>query len=594
MKHQKLKIYLLLLMAFSLVCSSMTVVGHSQARFDNTVVVDTFIPQQGQTASSDCLIFGQEQIILLKELPAEGRTVQFTLKAELAIAEPLIWTCEMTDYVSVTVEAVSGDGKLNEEQVLELPAGGEAVIALTLVPTAEALTVPREALTVDVALSFGQLQGTFRTVLAAVEAEEVPTEPATEPEEEPTETENQAPTEPETQPLTEEETEPMEESTEDNTEIETETEVETEESLPDDPQDPGALPEPVVEIAKYEAEKLLSVLNEIGLTGGYGVSAAMEETVPPEDVVQQTEPETAESTEETETTESTEKTETTESTEEPENTEPTEDDETTEPVTEPATEPVTEPELPEENDEGTTIPTQPMLETMEGLDFSGLIPMVIKPSETADSISLGYTRDELTLPLPAFTRYIMDDISYLLYDGGFLELTDVTEIQQILLDLSGTGMDRLTLMVMESLESVLTAGYEVELGLRDEQATSDSPAVLDQPLSEAVTVRDEIEAFTMEFPLSWAGVRELSYVYSLEMLCDMNGTVDFVPLVLEDSVFSARYIEDAEKGIHRLVISFEEELPPAGTYRLTVQWAYQGMSFHTEEQVFYIQYTPSI
>lgn len=190
MKWNRMRSYWLVLLAMMLMLSSVLSVNQTQARYNTTAVWNTVVSYEAGLVTSNCL--SQEKpVILLGKLPLDGSEVTFTLESAQEVAAPLTWSCDKEEYLEVSVYLDKNGAKsaLKQGDSINLPEGNAVTVVMTLLPTSEALTAPRNETEINVSLSCGDLGGTFRMALPAIEPEETA---------EPTEAEETtAPTDPE-------------------------------------------------------------------------------------------------------------------------------------------------------------------------------------------------------------------------------------------------------------------------------------------------------------------------------------------------------------------------------------------------------------
>lgn len=530
MKHNRIKIYLLLLTAICLLWTGIASVGTSLARYNDTVTVDLLLSDAEEIVTSDCLVSNGTQMILLDPLSEGGRVVGITLLALRDTTEPLIWTMDENPYINVRVMVSEGPGVLHDDGTLELPAGTETVLAIMLTPTELADEGPREEVRAELEVSYGALHGTFCITLPAFAEQEKPDDDIEPPEPE------------ENEPESPEEVEPT-----------------------------GEEPEPAEE-EQAEPDGEIRVVN-----------TELSEQEPAEP--------TEEPTQDEELTESTDPTETTE----PETEESTES-------SEPAGEDETEPTAPPAGEPEEEMPvTDPAVNALAGVRVDGKIPLILEAGERADAIRVGVPGEEGLMPLPKFTRYMCNGTRYLMYDGGYLELNP-RSCAKVWLE---ADRETTVLAVEESLNGALTAQYTVNLNadaveaqdtgnLKAEmqQQTAERPLILEQPVWKTAAASQANAYLEVDFPVSWLEIPDLKLEYAVEMLTMEEDAVSYVPVEPKTGGLDLRYISDLQKKTHTMEVHLQEELPPAGTYRLMLNWYCDGVCIHTEQKVFFVRYTP--
>lgn len=503
---QNNRAYGLLLSVMAAVLTIVLSIGMVQARYDNTAVWNTLISHvPSQPLSADCLVEGG-QIILLDDLAQTGRVLSFSLETKEDVEQALTWTCNQPEYLAVTMTAVTAEGEyaVDPSVPLVLTAGSDVRIDMKLLPSdAEHGEMP-----VDVAVSFGDLSGTFRTTIPEVVIPETtdPSETTTEPSEETT-----APTE--TTEPTEETTAPSEETTEPS--------------------------EDTTEPVKEQLE-------------------------PTEEIIIPTEPSPVPAY-----------IPLTNSEEQP--------DDSTE------TEPVKEPALP-----------APDVQMLSSFEPDGMLPVVVTLPENTDRVQLGLAVEQIEeittetetvqqvttvcSPFPAYTRYALDGVWYMLYDGGYITANAQTAL---VLDASSMALPEdgtLKLMAQAYL------GAE-KMGQTVVQAAADANldgAEVPRFLSKE-TGLTESASFAIDLPAGWIDTN-VTMSHSVQMLSrGENGTLwQPVELPAEGAGLYVQNLSDAQTNVHCVMVSLAEPLQAAGTYRLDVQMFYQDLCFAQTRTIFFV------
>ena len=332
---------------------------------------------------------------------------------------------------------------------------------------------------------------------------------------------------------------------------------------------------------------------------------------------------------------------------EPEGTEP----EGTEPEgTEPeGTEPEgTEPEgtEPGETEPGETIPeeTDPedeekapiRLETLSRFDAAGMLPVnvVLTEDVTSVRIGLGQTDPDAeedpekpvaeVLPLPGKTRFSLDggENFYMLYEGSVAEFSveGMTSFT-MLLDLRYTGMEVGTgfLLAMDAYageehtansfaRTICGTTKPVRAAVYDKQAyqkrQTRSAEEEEEPLKKQGSyILNQNTVLELTMPEEW---QEAETAYSLEFLTlAEDKTLEYKPVSLKTSGLQMLYEEEAQtdadaqkedpEDIRKdtLVLGIGEKLPPAGTYRINMEWTYEGVCYAKKQMTFFINYAAS-
>ena len=292
---------------------------------------------------------------------------------------------------------------------------------------------------------------------------------------------------------------------------------------------------------------------------------------------------------------------------EPESTDPTDPTETTD-ATE-ATEPV-DPDHPVQ------------LKTISRFDPAYALPVKATVSEDITSIRLGMevTEGEETHfePFPDYTRISLDHGKsyYMMYDGYIAELKreeltleDGNGIP-VLLDFAHTDIEEgdTLMLVMQTY-----AGSELK-EIRKAETTADAREAcltlvhpLDEETGDVVfTAGDTRESAAeagefgwrsrtlnqnnaLEFvlPMEWL---DAEVEYSVELLTmTEDQTLEYVPVTLSEAGLYGKY-QDFDVT-HNLVLRIGEQLPRAGTYRLNMNWSYEGICFAKTQTTFFINYS---
>ncbi|MBQ6878160.1 MAG: hypothetical protein IJO22_07170 [Oscillospiraceae bacterium] len=154
-------------------------VTESYARYAETFSCRTILVPGEKTAfQSDYLVKNTDaqQTVIVGELSAESRekSITFTIESSGDSAgEILSITNEHGSYVEVSSDVVSEDPE--QEARLEVPANDSKTVTLSFKATDTAFSTPHEKLDVDVNVAWGDLTGTFRVLIPAVEAPQTET-----------------------------------------------------------------------------------------------------------------------------------------------------------------------------------------------------------------------------------------------------------------------------------------------------------------------------------------------------------------------------------------------------------------------------------
>lgn len=263
------------------------------------------------------------------------------------------------------------------------------------------------------------------------------------------------------------------------------------------------------------------------------------------------------------------------------------------------------------------------LKTLGEFEMTAPFPVKATVSAAADRLRLGLEGE----PLPPMTRYSTDggQTWYLLYDGGYIELTQEPDGEEetqwvLLLDISMTALDQEEGIFLEAQASVddeilavcyaetipraelerteevrilMNPGAEVQeeiamlLGL--EETSSETETEEQSAVSETETGATEGSCFRVPLPLGWGDCDEIRFW--AEILTETeDGTIDYVKVAWDPQYLNA--VTDPAAG--ELIVYMGAQAPTAGTYRLTLECMYEGICFHRMQTTFFINYsTPS-
>ena len=460
----------------------------------------------------------------------EGREITFTLSALADTTAPLTWSVD-TPHLNVAVAL--GDTPLTSGADLTVAAGETVTVTMTLTPGTEA----RDAADATVQVAWGELlSGTFATSLEAIVLEEDP---------DPTE-----PTDP---------TEPDPAEDPQSTEPEA-TEPEATEPEATDPE----ITEP--EATEAPANSPMTTTEDQDPTEG--------ETTPTDPTEASTDP--------------------SEPSEPEERTDPTDPTESTDP-TDPTV--PTEPEIP---DDVTVTMT-----TLGHFTAQGMIPVELTVSSNTEHILLSLAASSETASpmglLPAFTRYTLDgETFYLLYNGGsiFLETAELsrppvpegteppaTMTVLLYLDVSGTDLRSKADLILVAQASRISG---------DSQAVNlaEARAVLQLAMGDDLTqamILTDTAPLNLNLPESW---KKLTPEHTLTAIRVEEGD-DVEPFlasyeVSDKQIQVTRVAMDSQP--HVMTLRIGTDLPPAGTYLLTLKWYYQGVCIHETQITFFVNY----
>ena len=264
------------------------------------------------------------------------------------------------------------------------------------------------------------------------------------------------------------------------------------------------------------------------------------------------------------------------------------------------------------------------LETLSRFDSGGMLPVQIVLTEdvTDFKIGLGVIREENAedpenpraeiLPLPRYTRFSLDggESYYMLYEDLVAEFfVDKTTTIPMLLDFRYTGMENGTgfLLAMEAYagadraancyeSTICSTSASVSAAVYNEaayleylkQTQSVTEETIKKPAAQKGSyVLNQDNVLVLTLPQEWD---EAEMEYSVELLTLAEDKSLAYKLVdLSASGLLAEHTENEQ--VHDLVISIGDKLPQAGTYRINMQWTYEGICYIEKQITFFINYT---
>lgn len=259
-----------------------------------------------------------------------------------------------------------------------------------------------------------------------------------------------------------------------------------------------------------------------------------------------------------------------------------------EPTAEP--EPATEPEL--------SVPIGPPpanpgaqeqkieMHTIDNFAPSAGLPVNLTLTEEVTHLLLGGGDGEIQ-PFPPLICYSLDNGNsyYMLYYGGILSIDPQESASAaVLLDFSRVEIDPET-------EILLTAQGYAEEALIGSASARVKPDV-------AVIYQMDTRLLTQEAPLEIALPevwKDCLLEYSVEMLSAGGANVPDEPDEgYADTVWSPQSLMPgcvSDETEYKLIFRLDRIHPTAGTYRVTVNWIYEGISFAQAEITFFINYS---
>lgn len=275
-------------------------------------------------------------------------------------------------------------------------------------------------------------------------------------------------------------------------------------------------------------------------------------------------------------------------------TEPTGSTEATpEPATEPTgapaeTQPSEEPPKGEPSEDSAYFGDTQM-KALSVFDPAGALPVKITPTVAADRVVLGMgggaeASGDIS-GFPARTRYSLDGgESYdLLYYGGVIELpADSGAELPLLLDFSGCSLSEgqtLTLIGEEYARAKLSGRFGLDTQTADASLTEGT-------LPEAVFLTSEKPSVTLALPV---GGDDWTAEITVEMLrADENGVVSYEQLPSDSTSLQAEFTRNAQA--HTLKLWLGAERPAAGTYRVRIEWMFEGICYKMMQTTLFIIY----
>lgn len=223
----------------------------------------------------------------------------------------------------------------------------------------------------------------------------------------------------------------------------------------------------------------------------------------------------------------------------------------------------------EDTTETEVIPQSPVqLKTVESFHPDTPIPFIL----TGEAATQAQLRMASDMPFPEGTRYSLDS------GGSWYRLCREEKIQvdlpankpvPVLLDISQTAL------AQEPTVTVITDDSAVTL-MAD-------PTPVFECSSRILSANTPMEISITE---AWQDCR---LDYRVEMLAAGDAQTDAVPVELsEESLSLTQYREETGSG---LILRTGKLLPQPGTYRLYLQWSFDGLCFRQSEITFFINYT---
>lgn len=551
MKSNRIRMYCLLLAALLLEIGAFLSVTRTQARYQSVVSWNTVIRYEPGSLRSDCLS-DREQIILLGEMDDDSCVITFSLEAIRDANAVLSWSHEAQAFLNVEMAQVQEetDVPLVSGGVLTLEQETTATVRMTLTLT-EAF---RSRQTVDIAVTCGDLQGTFRVILPSGGSGEIrPTEitEATKPTTAPTET--TAPTTAPTEPAA---TEP--------TTVPVEIEITSPTTAPTEP--PTEATEPTTVPISIE----ITTATEAPATEPSVTEAAAFQMV---------------------------------------------EDEATLNLN---TAPVVMLKAPAASQKAPVVHTSPVPEesamtpitanlstnmltvnTLQSFDPAVNLPLSLDNPDGAETVFVGLIEETDASKLrgfPALTGYTWKDVRYLLYFGGVIQLEGADKTENVLLldlsDMAHSGqMVRLGAQTRQGDSVVRSSAVSTRAGVDASQI--EMPHFLTTRLDAGQRTGGiaGVGSFAVDLPAAWMG-EEYRVDYDVEIfVADENGG-SYQQVDLNAGILAAMY-KKTDKN-HSITVAMAQEYPAAGTYRLNLRFYYKNTCFHEAKTIFQIYYTAGL
>lgn len=179
MTNRKIKTYGLILLTMLIIAVAVSSVGETQAHYLNTTISNTIVEPDRSSVTSNLLTKTTDAptTVLLADLTTQPRQIPLTLESPTDTSGKLTWSVDQPDYL--TVQMVSGENQIAQDQNVEILKTAPAEINMVLTPTDAAFTTAHEEQIILITVSWGDvLTGKFQIKLPAVLEEDLPqTEP---------------------------------------------------------------------------------------------------------------------------------------------------------------------------------------------------------------------------------------------------------------------------------------------------------------------------------------------------------------------------------------------------------------------------------
>ena len=225
----------------------------------------------------------------------------------------------------------------------------------------------------------------------------------------------------------------------------------------------------------------------------------------------------------------------------------------------------------------------------------------------ADEISENEAATESILaPFRDGTRFSLDggECYYMLYHGCVAEFTlqDITNLT-LLLDFTYAEPqeNQELILAMEAydgetlLESCVVAttpdapnAFQTAVLSREQiRADEETRAAARAAYREDGIILNQKNALEILLPMQW---RKMDLEYSLErLIMTEHHTLAYVRVNMYPDTWEVVHTNDDQH--HDLVLQTGSNLPQAGTYRLTLEWSYEGICYTKMQTTFFINYS---
>lgn len=238
----------------------------------------------------------------------------------------------------------------------------------------------------------------------------------------------------------------------------------------------------------------------------------------------------------------------------------------------------------EESTEAEDIPIEaPVVNAPEQFGIEGRLPIQIHLPAGSTEVEFTMYNEETAEKenFPAFTRYTTDGESwFMLYYGGtiYVSAEEVDNRQMIIFEMPEAYLNENATVCVQTCAYV--DGEAGEYNRITSQATVSAVMMDEGPH----LISGEEPEIRIALPAEWSECCTLLQTFEV-LTTNETGQTEYMPINIAD--YSLSVITDA--GM--MVVKAGEQLPQAGTYRLTLAWYYGGVEFTHEEITFFVNYT---